>query len=102
MHGEPLQQAIQSLRNGLNMMKPTDYFNICAFNHTTSFWSSALSQATPQAIASASAWTLSLLASGGTNIMVPIQCAADYLNNHPSAGKELKTTPVYGSLIIFL
>ncbi|KAK3022151.1 hypothetical protein RJ639_045290 [Escallonia herrerae] len=78
MLGVPLENSKNALLDALSNLNPVDYFNIIAFNGDTLSYSSSMELATEEAIEKATRWiTISLIPSGNTNILLPLNQAMD-------------------------
>lgn len=74
MYGKPIEDARQALFFALDSLKPEDSFNIVAFDHELTLFSSQMERATPNAIGWAREWAMTnCTARGGTDILGPLQ-----------------------------
>lgn len=86
MYGKPIEDARQALFFALDSLKPEDSFNIVAFDHELTLFSSQMERATPNAIGWAREWAMTnCTARGGTDILGPLQQAFNFLENFPWA-----------------
>lgn len=82
-----MYSAKVALQKAIQMLTPSDYFTICAFDHEMIWFqcpvnsSPFLCHANPQSIAIACQWIDSIQASGLTNILTPYQIATSLLSN---------------------
>ncbi|KAF5732104.1 putative inter-alpha-trypsin inhibitor heavy chain [Tripterygium wilfordii] len=82
MRGSPLENAKNALLGSLSELNPQDSFNIIAFNGETRLFSSSMALATEGAILNATQWlNSSLLADGGTNLLLPLKQAMKMLSD---------------------
>lgn len=75
MGGVAIKQAKQALIKALDFLKPTDTFNIVAFNTNYQKMFSSNKQANSQQLTYAKQWISTLTASGGTNMYPAIEQA---------------------------
>ena len=75
MGGVPLQQARHSLAAALDSLRPTDSFNIIAFDHDYRSLFAAAQPASPNALRQARRFVGKLVAGGGTEMLPPLQHA---------------------------
>lgn len=74
MSGDPLEDARQALLFGLDSLNPEDSFNIIAFDHELTIFSSKMEHATSTALGRAREWAMTkCTARGGTDILEPLQ-----------------------------
>lgn len=73
MQGVLLEQTKNALSASLSKLNPQDSFNIIAFNGETHLFSSSMKLASQGTITNATQWLSSLVAGGGTNILLPIK-----------------------------
>lgn len=73
MRGLPLEETKNALFAALAKLNPKDTFNVIAFNGEICLFSSVLEPASAKNIESVVQWVNSnFVASGGTNIMLPL------------------------------
>lgn len=79
MSGKPLEDTRKALLSELAKLDPEDSFNVIAFSDETCLFSSSMEPATAAAVESATQWiALNLVASGGTNILRPLNQVSLY------------------------
>ncbi|GJR01090.1 putative von Willebrand factor A [Tanacetum coccineum] len=78
MQDDPLEKSKDAVLGCLSELNQEDTFNIIAFNGDIQLFSSSLELATDEAITRATEWTTkSLIAEGGTNLLLPLKQAFD-------------------------
>ncbi|XP_057767359.1 LOW QUALITY PROTEIN: uncharacterized protein LOC130987726 [Salvia miltiorrhiza] len=86
MRGQPLEDTKTALFSGLAKLGPKDLFNVIAFNDETCMFSSILEPATADNIENVNKWVNSnFVASGGTNILLPLNQAIKILSDNPDS-----------------
>ncbi|KAL2630894.1 hypothetical protein R1flu_015580 [Riccia fluitans] len=82
MTGNPMNDARDALRFGLDHLQPEDLFNIIAFDHEQICFSPQLLSASKEVTKQAQDWIhFSVEARGGTDILTPLQQALQMLQN---------------------
>ncbi|KAH9665266.1 VWFA domain-containing protein [Citrus sinensis] len=81
MQGVLLEQTKNALSASLSKLNPQDSFNIIAFNGETHLFSSSMKLASQGTITNATQWLSSLVAGGGTNILLPLKQAIKLLSD---------------------
>ncbi|PON43600.1 Nucleoside diphosphate kinase [Parasponia andersonii] len=80
MRGVSLENVKNALMASLSNLSPRDTFNIIAFSGEVCLFSPSMELATKEAIIKATEWVnISLVANGGTNILLPIKQAIKLL-----------------------
>lgn len=83
MCGHPIESITLTLSKTISKLSPEDSFSIIAFNDEMSIFSSSLILATSENITDATEWmNNSFIASGGTNIIEPLDKVFLYLIMH--------------------
>ncbi|ONK75104.1 uncharacterized protein A4U43_C03F13360 [Asparagus officinalis] len=86
MQGKPLENVKNALSAALLELSSRDYFNIIAFNEEMHFFSSSLEPTTEDSIENATQWiSKTFVASGGTNILQPLNEAMRQLSKTSEA-----------------
>ncbi|KAK1434253.1 hypothetical protein QVD17_11173 [Tagetes erecta] len=77
MRDDPLEKSKDAVIGCLSELDQEDSFNIIAFNGDIQLFSSSLELATNEAITNATKWMNTLIADGGTNLLIPLKKAWD-------------------------
>lgn len=86
MRGQPLEETKSALFAALAKLDPKDTFNVIAFNGETCLFSSILEPASAKNIENVVQWVNSnFVASGGTNIMLPLNQAIKMLSDNSNS-----------------
>eukprot|EP00485_Elphidium_margaritaceum_P000756 CAMPEP_0202688042 /NCGR_PEP_ID=MMETSP1385-20130828/3579_1 /ASSEMBLY_ACC=CAM_ASM_000861 /TAXON_ID=933848 /ORGANISM="Elphidium margaritaceum" /LENGTH=718 /DNA_ID=CAMNT_0049342919 /DNA_START=32 /DNA_END=2188 /DNA_ORIENTATION=- len=82
MVGEPYREAIRALNRALDRLRPSDQFNVCAFDHEQVFFQDALVAADKATIQRCKQWIDEYPPNrGGTVMNVPIERALAHLES---------------------
>lgn len=86
MMGYQLEQSLEAISNSLDLLSPSDYFNIILFNYTVELWENNLVEATAANINNAKIFLQSVSGTGGSRLDLGLQQAmqqfqtSDYSN----------------------
>lgn len=79
MFGDRLTQSKDAIKQCLDLLKPTDYFNIGTFAYNPNFWKTSPVPATPQNIAAAKQYITSIYSSSGSMMQnALLKCLAQF------------------------
>ena len=82
MVGEPYREATRALQRALDRLRPSDQFNVCAFDHRQAYYSPTLMSASPENITNCKQWVKTYQPErGGTTMDAPIKRAIETLES---------------------
>jgi len=80
MVGEPFREATRALNRALDRLRPSDTFNVCAFDHRQSYYQPMLCPANTENLNNCKTWISTYVPErGGTTLDAPINAALDQL-----------------------
>jgi len=80
MVGEPFREATRALNRALDRLRPSDQFNVCAFDHRQVYYQDQLMPANKEMLTNCKTWITTYVPErGGTTMDAPINAALEQL-----------------------
>merc|ERR1712176_722282 len=80
MVGEPFREATRALNRALDRLRPSDTFNVCAFDHRQNYYQPFLCPANNEMLTNCKTWITTFVPErGGTTMDAPINAALEQL-----------------------
>eukprot|EP01084_Bolivina_argentea_P250608 419975_1 len=80
MVGEPFREATRALNRALDRLRPSDQFNVCAFDHRQVYYQPSLVPANKEMLTNCKTWITTYVPErGGTTMDAPINTALEQL-----------------------